>query len=115
VSFGRFYWIVVAMEAVVGLAGIVIINAVLHAPRVTVAWIALVVGVHFFGLAAVWRLPQLVWLGAALATSGAAGLALGLYGSSTAAIALTGGIIPGIVLLGFAWGASSPAPSTVRP
>ncbi|MGF6886525.1 hypothetical protein ABIA39_004701 [Nocardia sp. GAS34] len=54
-SFGRRYWIVVAVEAVVGMAGIAVINALLHTPRATVAWIALVVGLHFFGLAIVWR------------------------------------------------------------
>jgi uncharacterized membrane protein len=62
-----------AVAAVVGLAGIAVVNGLLHTPRATVAWIALVVGLHFFGLAIARRRPALRWLGAAMAACGAAG------------------------------------------
>ncbi|MEU9796239.1 hypothetical protein AB0E27_37700 [Streptomyces sparsogenes] len=68
----------------------------------TVPWIALVVGLHFFGLAAVWRLAALAWLGAAMSACGAAGLALAACGSSAAAIAAVAGVAPGALLLGSA-------------
>ncbi|WP_251049821.1 hypothetical protein [Streptomyces sp. ISL-86] len=102
-GFGRRYWLVVAAEVVIGLAGFVAINSLLHAPRATVAWIALVVGLHFFGLAAVWALPPLRWLGAGMSACGAVGLALCAYGSSQATIAAVAGVGPGVLLLGSVW------------
>ncbi|MEV7691655.1 hypothetical protein [Streptomyces bungoensis] len=92
----------VVIEVVVGLTGIILINGPLRAPLATVPWIALVVGLHFFGLAAVWRLPALRWLGAAMSACGAAGLALAACGSSSATIAVVAGIAPGALLLGSA-------------
>ncbi|MFD6940310.1 hypothetical protein ACFYRL_19280 [Streptomyces goshikiensis] len=103
VHFGRRYRYVVAAEAVVGVAGIVVINNVLHTPRATVGWIALVVGVHFFGLAVVWRMPALHRLGAGLSVCGAAGLALAAAGAPQAAVAAVAGVLPGALLLGSAW------------
>lgn len=99
-DFGRNYRYVVAAEVVVGAVGLVVINPVLHAPQATVGWIALVVGLHFFGLAAIWRLPSMRWLAAGMSVCGAVGLALGAYGSSAALIALIAGIAPGVMLLG---------------
>ncbi|MFI5641715.1 hypothetical protein ACIA8H_30425 [Streptomyces goshikiensis] len=103
VHFGRRYRYVVAAEAVVGVAGIVVVNNVLHTPRATVGWIALVVGVHFFGLAVVWRTPVLHWLGAGLSGCGAAGLALAATGAPQATVAAVAGVLPGALLLGSAW------------
>ncbi|MFE3606595.1 hypothetical protein [Streptomyces goshikiensis] len=103
VHFGRRYRYVVAAEALVGVAGLVVINTVLHTPRATVGWIALVVGVHFFGLAAVWRMPALHRLGAGLSGCGAAGLALAAAGAPQAAVAAVAGVLPGALLLGSAW------------
>ncbi|MBF6332207.1 hypothetical protein IU452_27250 [Nocardia transvalensis] len=102
-NFGRRYWLVVVIEAVIGLAGIAVINGVLGTPRATVAWIALVVGLHFFGLATVWRRPAFRWLGTAMTTCGAMGLILATYRSSAATIAVIAGVAPGILLLGSAW------------
>ncbi|MFI5781167.1 hypothetical protein [Nocardia sp. NPDC051570] len=102
-NFGRRYWIVVAIEAVVGLAGIAVINGLLHTPRATVAWIALVVGLHFFGLATVWRQPAFRWLGTAMAACGAVGLILATYGCSETTIAAIAGVAPGTLLLGSTW------------
>ncbi|MET7532044.1 hypothetical protein [Streptomyces goshikiensis] len=103
VHFGRRYRYVVAAEAVVGVAGIVVINNLLHTPRATVGWIALVVGVHFFGLAVVWRMPALHRLGAGLSGCGAGGLALAAAGAPQAAVAAVAGVLPGALLLGSAW------------
>ncbi|MFE2928998.1 hypothetical protein, partial [Streptomyces goshikiensis] len=103
VHFGRRYRYVVAAEALVGVAGLVVINTVLHTPRATVGWIALVVGVHFFGLAAVWRMPALHRLGAGLSGCGAAGLALAAAGAPQAVVAAVAGVLPGALLLGSAW------------
>lgn len=98
--FGRGYLLVVAAEVAAALAGILVINLVLHVPQATVAWISLVVGLHFFGLAVVWRMPALRLLAAAMTACGAAGLVLAACGASLAVIATVGGIVPGALLLG---------------
>lgn len=99
-DFGRRYRFVVAAEVLAGAAGILVINDLLHTPRATVAWIALVVGLHFFGLAAVWRMPSLRWLAAGMSVCGAVGLVLCACGVPQAAVAAVAGIVPGAMLLG---------------
>ncbi|WP_327412589.1 hypothetical protein [Streptomyces sp. NBC_01233] len=98
--FGRGYLIVVAAEVAAVAAGLFVINRLLHAPQATVGWIALVVGLHFFGLAAVWRMPSLRLPAAAMSACGAVGLVLAACGCSTAVIAAVAGIAPGALLLG---------------
>ena len=69
----RRYWLILALEAVALFGGLAVINNVLHRTAVSVAWVALVVGVHFFGLAWIWRMPLYHWLGAAMTLLGLAG------------------------------------------
>lgn len=102
-GFGRRYWYVVAAEVAGLAAGLVVISRVLHAPQAAVGWIAFVVGVHFFGLAAAWRRPELHVLGAALTACGTGGLALAALGAPAAAVATVAGILPGVLLLGSVW------------
>ncbi|MFE2854935.1 hypothetical protein ACFXJO_27940 [Streptomyces lavendulae] len=102
-AFGRRYWLVVAAEAAAALAGVFLTARVFHAPHLAVACIALVVGVHFFALAAVWRQASLHVLGAAMTACGAAGLALGAAGAGTAVVSAVAGIAPGVLLLASAW------------
>ncbi|MFF7076452.1 hypothetical protein [Streptomyces lavendulae] len=102
-AFGRRYWLVVAAEAVAALAGLFLTARVFHAPHLAVACIALVVGVHFFALAAVWRQTSLHVLGAAMTACGAAGLLLGVAGAGAAAVSAVAGIAPGVLLLASAW------------
>lgn len=96
--FNRRYWVVVAVEVLALLAGMVIINWVLDADRFTVAWIAVVVGVHFFGLGPAWQDRMLYWVGAVLALLGLAGFLLGAAGGSAAVIALVSGVGSGAAL-----------------
>jgi hypothetical protein len=98
-GFGRGYWLVVAGEIVAGLAGVIALNGPVGAPQAVVAWVTLVVGVHFYALGAVWRLASYAWLATAVAACGAAGLALAAHGASTTAIATVAGIGPGAILL----------------
>ncbi|GAA2638597.1 MULTISPECIES: hypothetical protein [Streptomyces] len=109
--FGRRYLLVVAAEVAAALAGILVINLVLHTPHATVAWISLVVGLHFFGLAAVWRAPSLRLLAAAMAACGAAGLVLAACAVPLAVIATVAGILPGVLLLGSVWWGVRSAPA----
>lgn len=54
-ALGRGYWLVVAAEAAALVGGLSVINVVVGAHELAVAWIALVVGVHFSGLASCGR------------------------------------------------------------
>ncbi|MFJ4779141.1 hypothetical protein [Streptomyces sp. NPDC088762] len=111
-TFGRGYLVVVAAEVLAAATGLFVINRVLHVPNASVGWLALVVGLHFFGLAAVWAMPRLHWLAAAMTTCGATGLALAAYDAPTAAIATVAGITPGALLLTSVWRNLTPAGKT---
>jgi hypothetical protein len=103
ITFGRRYGLVVMAEVIAIVAGLSVLNQVLEAPEAGVAWIAVVVGVHFIALARVWRAMQIRWLGVALSVLGAAGLVLAALGASDDAIATVSGVGSGVVLLGGCW------------
>jgi hypothetical protein len=106
-GFGRGYWLVVAAEVVGIAAGLVLLNGPLDAPQAAVAWVAFVVGAHFFGLAVIWKQAFFHWLGAAILACGLIGLLLAAAGASDATIDLTAGVLPGGLLLGFGlWGST---------
>lgn len=122
-GFGRGYWFVVALEVVAIFAGLALLNGPLDMPKAGVAWVAVVVGAHFFGLAAVWHRALFSWLGAPMLLCGVVGLVLAAAGARQAAVDLVGGVLPGFLLLGFGlWGstragspaAASPSPSGAR-
>ncbi|WP_345695984.1 hypothetical protein [Kitasatospora terrestris] len=98
-TFGRGYRLAVAAEVLVGAGGLFVLARVLHVPEAAVGWIALVVGLHFFGLAVAWRMPAVHVLAAALTVCGAAGLALAGADAPHAAVAAVSGIAPGVLLL----------------
>ena len=75
----------------------------LDRPEAGVAWVSLVVGVHFFALAVVFREPFFHLLGAAITACGALGLALALADVGQVAVDTVSGVVPGFLLLGFAW------------
>lgn len=98
-GFGPRYWLVVAAEVAAIAAGSALLNGPLDRPRAVVAWVSVVVGMHFAALAAVWRVSLFRWLGAAIALCGLAGLAAAGLGASSAVIATVGGVLPGALLL----------------
>ena len=81
--FGRGYWFVVAAEFIALYLGVRVLGGPLDAPEAGVAWVSLVVGVHFLALAAVFGERYFHWLGGM--------------------ISLIAGVLPGAVLLGFGW------------
>ncbi len=98
--FGRNYWLIVAAELALLAAGLAALSA-FGAPRQTyVAWIALIVGLHFiaFRYADVWR--------GSSAGPAALLVVLGLAGLGSAAtsharwIPLVSGVLSGLILLG---------------
>ena len=113
VGFGRGYWLIVGAEVVAIVVGSRLLTGPLDLPHAVVAWISVVVGVHFFALAAVWRMSLFRWLGAAITLSGIAGLAAASDGATKAVIATVGGVVPGAFLLvaGY-WGAGSAFPGS---
>ena len=92
------YWLIVALEAGALFGGLAVINGVLHGKAVSVAWVALVVGVHFFGLARIWRMPLYYWLGAAMAILSLAGFLIYALGGSAAIVGLVAGVGSGMAL-----------------
>ncbi len=98
--FGRSSWLIVAAELALLAAGLAALSA-FGAPRQSyVAWIALIVGLHFiaFRYAGVWR-GSSAGPASALVVLGLAGL--GLAATSHARwIPLVSGVLSGLVLLG---------------
>ncbi len=102
-AFGRGYWMVAAAEVAGVVAGNLVLVRVLPGTRAPLAWVTFVVGVHFFGLAAVWQLGFFRRLGAVLAVLGAAGLVLAATGARDATVAVVAGVAPGLALLAVAY------------
>jgi hypothetical protein len=116
--FGWGYWLVVAAEVVALFAGVRLLDGPLDLPKAGVAWVSVVVGVHFFALAVVFGARFFHLLGGMITACGVTGLGLAAAGAGTAAIALAAGVIPGAVLLGFGWwGArrADPAAGPIEP
>jgi len=59
--------------------------------------------VHFFGLAVVFGERFFHWLGGAITACGLAGIGLAGTGAGDPSIALVAGVLPGVMLLCFAW------------
>jgi hypothetical protein len=106
-EFGTGYWLVVAAEVVAIFVGARVITGPLGLPsHAVVAWVSVVVGVHFVALAFVWDRPYFRVLGYAIVACGAAGIAAAALGASAAVVATIGGVLPGALLLAAAyWGA----------
>jgi hypothetical protein len=96
----RRYWYVVAGEVVALFGGLFLINQVFETPEVAIAWVAVVVGVHFFALAWAWRMPMYHWLGGAMTLLGLAGFLAYALGASDDIVALIAGVGSGAALYG---------------
>jgi hypothetical protein len=94
----RRYWLIVALEAAALFGGLAVVNGVLHRSAVSVAWVALVVGVHFFGLARIWRMRLYHLLGAAMTSLGLAGFLIYALGGGAPMVALVAGVGSGTAL-----------------
>ncbi len=94
----RRYLYTVAGEVVALFLGLYVINQVLGVPEVGVAWVAVVVGVHFFPLARAWRMPLYNWLGAAMTALGVAGFVAHALGASEGTVGLIAGVGSGAAL-----------------
>ena len=115
-GFGPRFWLVVAAEVAAIVAGSALLNGPLDRPHAVVAWVSVVVGVHFLALAEFWQVSFVRWLGAAITVCGMAGLAAAGLGASSAVIATVGGVLPGALLLAAPYrGAIAPLSRSGRP
>lgn len=106
VEFGRDYRLVVAAELFAAICGSIVLTIGFGLSDAGLPWISFVVGVHFLGLAKIWKEPSLAVLGMAIALLGAVGLAIAIAHGTETAIALVAGVGPGVLLLGgSAWAA----------
>jgi hypothetical protein len=94
----RRYWLIVALEAGTLFGGLAVINGVLHRPAVAVAWVSVVVGVHFFGLGAIWHMRFYHWLGATMTALGVAGFLIYALGGPATVVGLVAGVGSGVAL-----------------
>jgi MFS family permease len=94
----RRYWTIVAVKAAALFGGLFVINGVLHRTAVSIAWVALVVGMHFFGLARIWRAPSYHCLGAAMTVLGLAGFLIYALGGTASIVGLVAGVGSGAAL-----------------
>ena len=97
-GFGRSYWYVVLAEVILLFGGVVVINRVLDHPEASVAWVAVVVGVHFLVLARVWAERIFTVLGGVMTALGVIGIVLALTTHSALAVAAVAGLGSGLAL-----------------
>lgn len=97
-GFTREFWIVVAIEVAAIVAGLAVLRR-LGLAEYGVAWVALVVGLHFFPLARMWRHRVHAWVGAAMTVLGLAGLVLMVAGAAPWVVAAVAGVGSGVALL----------------
>jgi hypothetical protein len=92
------YWLVVAVEAIALFGGLAVINALLHRTEMSVAWIALVVGLHFYGLGYLWRMPMYHWLATGMTALAVAGFVVYAAGGGKTAVDVVSGVGSGVAL-----------------
>lgn len=100
--------VIIAAEMGALVGGLVLLNGVLDTPGAGVAWIATVVGVHFFALAKLLETPSMNWLAAAMTACGLLGGLLVVTGAGQASVDAVAGVLTGMLLLGFPWIADRP-------
>ena len=101
--FGRADWTVVAVEIIALFVGALVVTGLFDAGDAVVAWVSVVVGVHFVALAAVWHQQFYDRLGVAIAICGSAGLGAAALGASAGVIGTISGVVPGFLLIGAAY------------
>lgn len=97
----QFRWIVLA-EVVALFGGLFVINGVLGHGEAGVAWIAVVVGVHFLAMGRAFRLARFLTLGGVMTALGVAGFVLAFAGAGAAMIGLVSGVLSGVALFAVA-------------
>ncbi len=96
----RRYWAVLAGEVATAVSGAYVLAGPLQRPGAVLAWVTLVVGLHYFPLATVLRAPVFRVLGLCLTGLGLSALGVAAaVGDQGPAIPVIAGVCPGFVLL----------------
>ncbi|MCG5212825.1 hypothetical protein [Streptosporangium sp. KLBMP 9127] len=96
--FSRGYLVVVAAEAILLFGGIALLNAWGQPPQMNVAWVAVVVGVHFIALAPIWKHYGIMMPGVILTVFGLAGFIMAATSAITW-VPFVSGVLSGVTLL----------------
>lgn len=91
-----------AVEVIALFGGLILINQFTSLGWASVAWVALVVGLHFIPFAINTRLRAFWVLTIVLSILGAAGIVLALTGATPAVVGFVSGVLSGFTLLGAA-------------
>lgn len=102
----RAYWIIVLIEAILLFAGTRLLASLGHS-ELGVAWVAVVVGTHFFALGRVFELNRFHVLATVVTLCGIGGF-IAFFAAAPAFIPVISGVISGFVLLAFAVWALTP-------
>ena len=108
------FWTIIALEGLALFGGLFVLNGLLHRTAVAVAWVALVVGVHFFGLGRIWQTRLYHWLGAALTLLSGAGFVIYAFGGTAATVGLVAGVGSGAAVFTAVAGSLRPSRRTSR-
>ncbi|MFC4060060.1 hypothetical protein ACFOWE_17275 [Planomonospora corallina] len=92
------YLVIVAIEVVLLFGGIAALRVLERPEETNVAWIALIVGVHFVALGPVWKNRSIMLPGAVLTVLGLAGLAM-TFTSALPWVPFVSGVLSGATLL----------------
>jgi hypothetical protein len=103
---GRAYWIIVLIEAILLFAGTRLLAGLGH-PELGVAWVAVIVGTHFYALGRVFGLDRFHVLATVVTLCGIGGF-IAFFAAAPAFIPVISGVISGFVLLAFAMWALVP-------
>ncbi|MBG0817531.1 hypothetical protein [Planomonospora sp. ID82291] len=114
--FGLGFAVIAVAEVVMLFGGIAVLRALDRPVETNVAWIALVVGLHFVALGPVWKNRTIMLPGLVLTVLGAAGLAM-TFTPALEWVPLVSGVLSGVTLLAgctaSSWSALS-APAATR-
>lgn len=109
-GFSRGYWWIVLAEVAALFAGTRVLDAVFDRGYLGVTWVAVVVGVHFFGLGWLWHAARLYALAAAMTVLGLAGLILGWTLDSAVVAGVVAGLGSAVALFAASAAAVLPRP-----
>lgn len=96
--FGRGYLLIVAAEVILLFGGLQVLRVLDRPWQGNVAWVALIVGLHFVALAPVWKEPSIGITGAVLSVLGIAGLVMS-FTSALDWVPFVSGVLSGVTLL----------------
>ncbi|MFE2160436.1 hypothetical protein ACFW9M_21805 [Streptomyces lydicus] len=113
--YGGKFGFVVAAEVVLMIGGNLALRGAGAPAETAVAWIALIVGLHFLALTAVWKRRSIAVPGTALTALGVIGLGMAAT-SAVAWVPFVSGVLSGVALLGgSAYAVTHAYRATVRP